>query len=105
MNAIATPVARDPGGVGDPLPQPDGGEGGLGGVRGPSVDPVLGGVVVARGQYVEVVDDLGDGLGPFGAVVGGERLRGGQCVVLVLGVVDLRRRGLGAGVSRLGQGG
>ena len=60
--------------LGDPLPEPDGGEGRLDRVGGAQVDPVLGGVVVERQQHVEVVGDLRDGLGPLGAVVGLERL-------------------------------
>ena len=64
---------RDAGGpgagaLGDPLAQPDGGEGRLDRVRGAQVDPVLGGEVVERQQHVEVVGDLRDGLGPLGAV-------------------------------------
>ena len=85
--------------------QSHGGEGRLDRVRGPQVDPVLGWVVVEREQHIEVVDDLGDGLGPLGAVVGGEGLRGGDGVVLVFGVVDLRKRGLRARVRGLRQSG
>jgi hypothetical protein len=46
------------------------------------VDPMLGWVVVERQQFVEVIGDLGDRLGPLGAAVGGERVRG-DCGVLV----------------------
>ncbi len=34
-------------------------------VRGPQMDPVLGGVVVEREQYLAAVDDFGDRLGNF----------------------------------------
>jgi len=56
------------------------------------VYPVLGGVVVERQQHVYVLGDLGDRLGPLGAVVGLERLDRLQGVVAVLGVVDLGER-------------
>jgi len=52
-----------------------------------------------------VLGDLGDRLGPLGAVVGLERFDRLQGVVLVLGVVDLRERGFRAWVRRLRQGG
>jgi hypothetical protein len=67
------------------------------------VDPVLGGEVVEGQQHVEVLADLGDRLGPLGAVVGLERLRRRDRVLLVLGVVDLGERLLGARVGRLRQ--
>jgi hypothetical protein len=91
------------GSLGDPLAEPDGGEGRLDRVRGAQVDPVLGGAVVEGQQDVEVIDDLRDGLGPLRAVVGLERFRRFDGVVLVLGVVDLRERSLRAGVRGLGQ--
>ena len=53
------------GSLGDPLPQPHGREGRLDGIRGAQVQPVLGRIVEERGQHVEVVDDLGHGLGPL----------------------------------------
>src|SRR3982751_265140 len=72
LKAMATPAAREPGPLVtrwrsrtvakvDPY-----------GIRGPQMHPVLGGVVVELQQHVEVVGDLRDGLGPLGAVVGGE---------------------------------
>jgi len=64
---------------------------------------VFGGIVAER-EHVEVVGDLRRGLGALGAVLGGERLRGGQRAGLVLGVGDLRERLLGAGVGGLRQG-
>jgi len=72
-------------------------------VRGPQVDPVLGWVVVEGEQHVEVVGDLRGGLGPLDAELGGERLRGGSGVGLVLGVVDLRERGSRGRLGRLRQ--
>ena len=86
LNAIAMPAALEPGPLVTRWREPHGGEGRLDRVGGAQVDPVLGGVVVEREQHVEVVGDLRDGLGPLGAVVGGERLGGGLGVVLVLGV-------------------
>jgi hypothetical protein len=79
--------------LGDPGSEPDRGEGRLDRFRGPRVDPVLGWVVVEGEQHVEVVGDLRGGLRPLDAELGGERLRGGSGVGLVLGVVDLRERG------------
>jgi len=38
------------------------------------MDPVLGGELEEREQDLEVVDDLGDGLGPLDAVLAGERV-------------------------------
>jgi hypothetical protein len=67
------------------------------------VDPVLGGVVVERQQHVEVVADLRDRLGPFGAVEVDERSGGVGGVLAVLGVVDLGQRSLRAGLGRLRQ--
>jgi hypothetical protein len=101
---------RDSGGpragpLGDPLTQPDGGEGRLDRIGGTQVDPVLGRVVIERQEHVHVLGDLRDRLGPLGAVVGLERFDRRQCVVLVLGVVDLRERGLRAWVRRLRKGG
>ena len=57
---------------------------------------MLGGEVVERQQHVEVLADLGDRLGPLGAVAGLERLRRGDRVLFVLGVVDLGERLPGA---------
>jgi hypothetical protein len=67
------------------------------------MDPVLGGEVVERQEHVEVVGDLGDRLGPLGAVVGLERLGGLDGVVAVRGVVDLRECLLRCWVRGLGQ--
>ena len=64
---------------------------------------MLGRVVVEREQHVDMLGDLGDRLGPLGAVEVLERLHGLERVVLVLGVVDLRKRGLGARLGGLGQ--
>ena len=91
------------GAFGDALPQPDGGEGGLDRGRGAQVDPVLSRVVVEGEQNVEVLGDLRDGLGPLDPAVGGERLRGGFGVLLVLDVPDLCERSLGAGSADLGR--
>jgi hypothetical protein len=52
-----------------------------------------------------VVGDLGDGLGPLGAVVGFERFGGAQSVVAIFGVVDLRQRRFCARMRRLRKGG
>jgi len=67
------------------------------------MDPVLGRVVVEREELVEVVGDLGDGLGELCAV--GEFERGDRAtgVVAVLGVPDLRQGLLRAGVRGLRQ--
>ena len=64
---------------------------------------MLGGEVVEREQHVEVVGDLGDRLGPLGSVVGLEGLGGLECVILVLGVEDLRERGLAPGCAGRGE--
>jgi len=68
------------------------------------VDPVLGGVVIERQEHVEVVGDLRDRLGPLRGVVGLERRGRLLRVLTVLGVPDLRKRGLRARLSGLGQG-
>jgi len=62
---------------------------------------VLGRVVIERQQYVEVVGDLRSGFGSLGAVLGGERPRGGFGVLLVLGVPDLGQGLLRPWVGRL----
>jgi len=67
--------------------------------------PVLGGVVVEREQLVQVVGDLGDGLGPFGAVVGFERLGSCAGVVVIGGVVDFCECLVRTWTGRLRQGG
>jgi hypothetical protein len=51
-----------------------------------------------------VLGDLRDDLGPLGAIVGIERFDRPYCVVLILGVVDLRERGFRTWVRRLRQG-
>jgi hypothetical protein len=56
LNAIATPAAREPGPLGDALPKPHGGEGGLDRVGGAQVDPVLG-----RGEPGAVSRQRGQG--------------------------------------------
>jgi hypothetical protein len=66
---------------------------------------VLGRVVIERKEHVDVLGDLGNRLGPFGAVVGGECFDRLEGVVAVLGVVDLRECGFRAWVRRLRQGG
>ena len=66
---------------------------------------MLGGIVVERGQLLQIVNDLGGGFGPLCAVGVGERLRAPVGVVFVFGVVDLGHRLLGAGVGRFRQGG
>jgi hypothetical protein len=58
------------------------------GFGGAQVDRMLGWVVVERQQFVEVIGDLGNRLGGLGAVVGGERVRGGCGVLAVLGVPE-----------------
>src|SRR5664279_2436479 len=63
---------------------------------------MLGWVVVERQQHVEVLGDLRGRLGPLGAVVGVERLRGLERVVLVLGVVDLASAAFAPGCADLG---
>jgi len=55
---------------------------------------VFGGVVVEGEEHVEVAGDLGDCLGPLGAVVSLESLDRGLGVLTVFGVPDLRKRGL-----------
>jgi hypothetical protein len=52
------------------------------------VDPVFGGVVVEREQLVEVVGELGCGLGELRPVGGLERPGGVQGVPAVFGVPD-----------------
>ena len=104
LNAIATPPALEPGPLVircrsltvakvDSI------------VSGAQVDPVLRGVVVERQQHVDELGDLGDCLGPLGAVVGLEGFDRLQGVVAVLGVIDFGERGFGTWVRRLRQGG
>ena len=62
------------------------------------MDPVLGRVSVELQQHVEVVDDLGDRFGIFGAVVDLECLDRDLCLVDVLGVVDVLECGQRAGM-------
>src|SRR5665647_3933701 len=78
-----------PGALGDLGAVADGGEGRLDRVRGPQVDPVLGGVVVEREQLLDVIGDLRHGLGELGPVERGEGLHSGPGVVGVLGAPDL----------------
>src|SRR5712675_503701 len=51
--------------------------------------PMLGGVVVEGQQLVEVIGDLGCGLGELRTVGGAERLHGGEGMLPVLGIPDL----------------
>jgi hypothetical protein len=69
------------------------------------MDPVLGRVVVKRQQLVEVIGDLGGGLGELRSVGGLECPGGGAGVRLVFGAPDLGEGLLRAGVRGLGQGG
>jgi hypothetical protein len=55
------------------------------------MDPVLGGVVVERQELVEVVGDLGDGLGELRSVGQFERGDRASGVFTILGVPDLCR--------------
>ena len=64
------------------------------------MDPALTGEVVESEQFVDVVGELRDRLGPRRAVGRGKRLRGLLGVVAVFGVGDLRQRGLGVLVRR-----
>src|SRR5215203_6919590 len=64
----------------------------------------LGSVVIEGYEHVKVVGDLCDRFGPLDAELGCERLRRGEGVDLVLGVVDLCQRLLRGGMGRLGQG-
>lgn len=64
---------------------------------------MLGRVVVGREEDVEVVGDLGGRFGPLGAVLGGERFRRGDRMVLVFGGVDLGEGLLRVRVGRLRQ--
>jgi len=62
------------------------------------MDPMLGREVVERQQRLDVVDDLGDRLGPLGAELVSEGVHGPQGVVAVFGVADLRQHPPGGGV-------
>jgi hypothetical protein len=53
------------------------------------VNPVLSGVVVEREHLVEIIGDLGDGLGELRPVGGLEPSDGVEGVAAVLGVPDL----------------
>jgi hypothetical protein len=67
---------------------------------------VLGRVVVEGEQFVEIVDDLRDGLGELGAVGELERGDGAAGVVAVFGVPDLGQgpfRGRVGGLGQCGQ--
>ena len=99
---------RDPCGprawsFGHALAQADGRKRRLDWVRGPQMDPVLGGVVVEREEHVDVVGDLHRGFGPLGPVITLERLHRRQSVLFVLGLPNLRQRGLRARLDRFGQ--
>jgi hypothetical protein len=58
-------------------------------IRGPQVNPVLGGVVVERQQPLEIVGDLRNGLAELRSVGCFEAAHGIEGVLLVLGVPDL----------------
>ena len=103
LNAIASPAAREPGPrvifvrcwtVANVLSR----------VRGPRVDPVLGGKVVERQQLVQSSVIFATALGNFAAVGGLERLHRVEGVTVVLGVPDLGQRLPRPGVRALGQG-
>jgi hypothetical protein len=70
-------------------------------VRDAQVYPVLRGEVVERQQFAEVVGDLRDGFGEFGAIGQLERGDGAAGVVAVLGVPDLGQGLLRTGVRGL----
>ncbi len=65
------------------------------------MDPVLGRVAVELQQHIEVVDDLGYGLGVLGAEVDFECFDRDLGVIDVLGVVDVLKRGERGRVRRL----
>ena len=67
------------------------------------MDPMLGREVIEREQNLGVIDDLGDGPGPFRAERIGEGLDRGLGVGPVLGVADLREGLLRGGVRGLRQ--
>ena len=91
------------GALGDALAQADGREGRLDLVRGPQVDPVLGGLVVEREDRVNVVGHLCGGFGPLGPLGLREPFHGCQRAVLVLGLRDLRMRHLRTGCADAGR--
>ena len=74
-------------------------------VRGLEVDPVLGREVVEGEEHVEIVDDLGDRLGPFATELVRERVCCPSGVITVFGVADLGQHPSGRGVCGLRQGG
>src|SRR6478609_11246737 len=80
------------GALGDLAAVPDGGKGRFDGIRCPQMDPVLGRVVVELQQHLQVVGDLGAGVGELAAVFDRERLRRDPGVVTILGVEDLLHR-------------
>jgi len=100
LNAIATPAAREPGALVTRCRSLTVAK--VDRVGGAQMDPMLGWVVVERQQFVEIIGDLGDRLGPLGAVVGGECVRGGCGGLAVLGVSDLRDRGLRTRLGSVG---
>src|SRR4051812_22360915 len=101
LNAMANPAARDPGPLVTLLPWRTVANVLPNGVRGPQVDPVLGGEVVERQQLVDVVGDLPDGFAELRPVRRRERGHRVQGVPAVLGVPDLGQRLLRPRVRRL----
>src|ERR1700730_16949157 len=70
LTAIATPAALEPGALVTRCRTLTVAKVDSLGVSSSEVDPVLGRVVVERQQHVDVLGDLGDRLGPLGAIVG-----------------------------------
>ena len=70
LKAIATPAALEPGPLVTRCRNLTVAKVDSLGVSSSEVDPVLGRVVVERQQHVDVLGDLGDRLGPLGAIVG-----------------------------------
>ena len=58
------------------------------------MDPVLGRIVIEREEHINVVDDLRSRFGPLGPIRVRECVWGIERVVFVLGLLDLRKRGL-----------
>src|SRR6478752_5696240 len=73
LNAIARPAAREPGPLVTLLRCRTVAK--VDSIRCPQMDPVLGRVVVELQQHLQVVGDLGYGLGELAAVFHRERLR------------------------------
>jgi hypothetical protein len=86
---MASPAARLPALLVTLGSQAHGDEGRLDQIRGPQVNPVLGGEVEERQELVLVVRDPLDGLRVFRLVGPFEVTDGPSCAPLVLGVADL----------------